>query len=388
MHAMKLLHKSLQTSCPSVHKKRLNSLMLAVESITHHQSLTVTGVGRHLRGVADVKHKIKQSDRLIGNSHLQEEVGDIYAGLIKLVLGSKTRPLILVDWSPCGRRNYQILSASIAAEGRSIQLYAEVHLEKVMNSPKIEKAFLKKLSDRLPKDCKPILVSDGGFKSQWFAAIEQRGWDWVGRIRSNAHFRLANKGVWDSCMSLYDNATSKPKLVGEVEFCKGNPVSGNMFLYKGKAKKRKFLNKDGSVSYGEMSRRHSKSQREPWLLFSSINKAVQVVNIYSKRMQIEEMFRDIKSQRNGFRLNEHNTKCIKRLDVMVLIAALASIVLWLIGLAAEKNGLHYKFQANTIRSHRVLSIIFLGKQVLLHCIKQLKMPNIREALADLQAIGA
>ena len=44
----------------------------------------------------------------------------------------------------------------------------------------------------------------------------------------------------------------------------------------------------------------------------------------------------------------------------MLIAALGMLTVTLLGHAAEKSGLHSKYQANTIRTRRVLSLFYLG----------------------------
>jgi hypothetical protein len=63
----------------------------------------------------------------------------------------------------------------------------------------------------------------------------------------------------------------------------------------------------------------------------------QLVNLYAKRMQIEESFRDIKSPQYGLGLRHSNTRCTKRFDILLLIAMLAEWVLRLIGFIATKH---------------------------------------------------
>ena len=50
-------------------------------------------------------------------------------------------------------------------------------------------------------------------------------------------------------------------------------------------------------------------------------------------------------------------------EVLLLIAVLALIVAWLLGMATMLKGDHYQFQANSVRHKRVLSIIFIGLQM-------------------------
>ncbi|MBI4356528.1 MAG: hypothetical protein HY559_01425 [Gammaproteobacteria bacterium] len=81
-------------------------------------------------------------------------------------------------------------------------------------------------------------------------------------------------------------------------------------------------------------------------------------------MQIEEGFRDLKSSQYGFGFEKSRTKHIARIQVLLLIAMLAALFAWLTGWVAEQRGLQYKFQANSIKHKRVLSLFFLGCRVI------------------------
>ncbi len=60
------------------------------------------------------------------------------------------------------------------------------------------------------------------------------------------------------------------------------------------------------------------------------------------------------------------TARVARVEVMVLLAALASLLVLIIGISAEGAGVHRRYQANTIRTRRVLALTTLGRLVLLH----------------------
>ena len=89
-------------------------------------------------------------------------------------------------------------------------------------------------------------------------------------------------------------------------------------------------------------------------------------------MEIEQNFRDYKSERFGFSLRYSRTQNIPRLAILLLIATIATIMLWLIGFAGELRNLQKDFQANTIKNRRVLSLLTLGKQIILHCLSKIK----------------
>ena len=52
--------------------------------------------------------------------------------------------------------------------------------------------------------------------------------------------------------------------------------------------------------------------------------AKKAAKIYRECMQIEEKFKDTKDRRYGFGLNESNTKTTERMNVLLLIAAIAT----------------------------------------------------------------
>lgn len=92
--------------------------------------------------------------------------------------------------------------------------------------------------------------------------------------------------------------------------------------------------------------------------------AKRVVKLYRTRMQIEEGFRDLKSPAYGFSFNLAYSRGPHRIEVLLLIAALAGMVAWAVGWLAERRQLHYQFQVNSIKHRRVLSLFYLGCQVI------------------------
>ena len=106
--------------------------------------------------------------------------------------------------------------------------------------------------------------------------------------------------------------------------------------------------------------------RVPWILAANLSEvsSKRVMVIYATRRQIEEMFRDTRSVRFGWSFRHGRTHSAQRYAIMLLLAALAGFVLTLMGIAAEDKRLHLRFQANTIRHRRVLSLFQLGKLIL------------------------
>ncbi|AQS38520.1 hypothetical protein Sps_03390 [Shewanella psychrophila] len=56
MRDIKILHQSLANQCTQIHKKRLNSLMVATESLLDGNQLSLTQLDRNIQGKVRAKH--------------------------------------------------------------------------------------------------------------------------------------------------------------------------------------------------------------------------------------------------------------------------------------------------------------------------------------------
>jgi hypothetical protein len=344
MHATRYLHKHVLKLCQAIHAKRLAVLFAAVGALARSRRLSLTGLGRSLRSSAEVKHNIKRMDRLLGNEQLYEERESIYAAVIQLVISSAQRPVIVMDWSELTwNKKYQLLRAAVPVDGRALSIYEEVHPQSKLGNARV----------------------DAGFRAPWFKAVEKVGWDWIGRVRAQTLFQWPGLESWLRCKSLYAKATHRPRCLGRVTLTRSNPLGCHLYLLKNRKR-----NRVKRTIYGTRSRAHysltvAARQSEPWLLASSLNiSPKKVTQIYRRRMQIEENFRDMKNTRWGFSLRETRTKSAHRLSILVLIGTLAHLAVWLLGKAGRRKNLHHGFQANTVRDSTVLSTFFLGSQML------------------------
>ena len=108
--------------------------------------------------------------------------------------------------------------------------------------------------------------------------------------------------------------------------------------------------------------------------------AKRLVKVYRQRMQIQLSFRDMKSQHFGEGLECSASRGTGRYTVLVLIASLAAVLLWLIGTAAERGGVHERMRPGG-RKRRAHSRLFLARLLL-------TLENCRTTIAELvDAIG-
>lgn len=389
MHALKVLHKKLKKACPTIHQKRLTILILAAQALLVGQRLSLTQLGRWLRSKARVKHNIKRIDRLLGNAHLHQERCAIYGFICRELLNGNVQPLIIVDWSDLTtERDYHLLRASIPVGGRALTLYEEAHSQKAVASPKVHKRFLRTLQRLLPRDCHPILITDAGFRNTWFKQVMALGWDYVGRVRNRDMIKPRQQSDWQSCKTLYSKATTKARHLGEYTVVRSNPVDTHLYLIKQKPKGRHRYNQDGSRTTRGQSEKIAKRQKEPWIITTSLcggqSEAQRIIKLYKTRMQIEEAFRDTKSHRIGFSLSESLTRNQQRLDILLLIGALATFITWLLGILTELKQWHRRYQSNTYKTRRVLSTFFIGCQVAKENLFRLSKREYHDALIQVR----
>ena len=119
---------------------------------------------------------------------------------------------------------------------------------------------------------------------------------------------------------------------------------------------------------GTLAKRARKLYKDPWLIAPSLpnryGAAKRIMKLYALRMQIEETFRDCKGRRWGLGLQEARSRDPQRWEILLLIGTLATVIHWLVGLAATARHYARHFQANTLKKRAVLSVCFLGRQLL------------------------
>jgi hypothetical protein len=389
MHTFSLLKRWLERNCDFVHAARREALGKGVFGLLSGGVATLTGIGRASHPEGHEKHGIKFADRLLGNRLLHSQLNALYRTLAHFLLSQTPRPLIVVDWSDVAQgHRHAMIKATVPVGGRSLTLYDQVYPLKQHNSVKANKAFLTALSRVVPGGCRPIIVTDAGFRGPWFKTVEALGWDWIGRIRRGSKYRLGSSESWAFTHTLYAQANQQPKRLGEGWLSIQQPYACVLHLYKasrrGPGRPRKPYK--STVTH----KRSRLASREPWLLATSCGltswSAKRVVKAYQLRMQIEETFRDLKSPRWGYALDYTRSRTAMRLENLLWLTTLATLAAWLAGMAAEAADLMRHYQANTERERRVLSTFFLGRRVLTKGREVVPRSALRDAMKALPFI--
>lgn len=388
MHVLKVLHKTLFSTARPIHQTRVSALFAGVDALLKGAFLTVTALGRGISSLALEKHNIKRMDRLLSNHYLHQERTGIYRSLCHYLCGAQKRPVIVVDWTDIVEQERMLLlRAALAVNGRALPLYEAVYPLHHYNAPQTHQQFLLDLKALLPEACQPIIVTDAGFRGPWFRAVEALGWDWIGRIRNCVNYRLVCHRTWRYSQDVYYRARRKVKYLGAAELSSKRPYACYLYLYKKPGQGRKANRSVVHFAKHSNSEVFHKQQQDPWLLATNLSPAhlgsEQIVRLYGKRMQIEECFRDLKSDRFGFGFTLSRSRNSERLNILLLIAALATLCLWWTGILARQKGWHRHFQANTVRHTHVLSIPYLALAVIRRSDYVVTMTELVQAKREL-----
>ena len=334
-----------------VHAVRAAAVTALVEGIIRAGRLTPATIGRLLPGSLP-KHGIKRVDRLLGNPKMVGDRQFFFLAIAHRLLWGCARPVILVDWTEAGG-GHVALVAAVPIGGRALPIYIEVHPLKKLGRAAVKKRFLCSLKAITPAGCRSVIVSDAGFKGPFFQAVLDQGWDFVGRIRGTTK-AISSVGEIISKEQFYARASIVPTELGSFGLFMKHKIPCRLVL----VRKRRRPGPKRLPPACKEEREMRKAAGDPWLLATSLPEgdAASIVGIYARRMQIEETFRDAKNHRFGWSLGDVRLSTPQRTAVLLTLAALAFLVVTLIGMAAERRGAHRAYQANT-EKRRVLSVL-------------------------------
>ena len=365
-HASRIVTSFVRKHLQAIHACRRDLWGAALNSVMNGCWLSLSCLARGLVKQGTLKAALKRMDRLIGCPRVQSEARAVGEAMVRLLCRGSGPVVIAVDWSPVTPAGTFVeLRAALvrAGMGRGLTLYQEVHALCKLSNPQVERRFLNTLHSVMPQDVSVVILTDAGFHQPWFAHVERLGWGWVGRVRSGGGHLSQDQEHWQDASGWFAKATRQARRMSGCWLTKRHRLACDVVLYRRRMKGGKRYGRAGHKVTPKARQEARKSAHEPWLLAHSPSlaqmRADQIVAWYSRRMQIEENFRDHKSPVFGLGLRVSQSRSASRLLALLLIGSIAAYLLWHIGQLAEAEGLHRRFKATT-RSARELSLISLG----------------------------
>ena len=389
MTARMMISGMLKHLTGNLHAKLRAALAAAVDAVLRGGHLSLSQLARAVNSTTAMRYRIKRVDRLLGNHSLYSARAAIYRQVADYWLAGIGEVLVVIDWSDATTdQRWHLLRASIAVKGRSVTLYEEIHPQRKYGNQQVHQHFLARLATILPVGSRPVIMTDAGFRSTWFDLVNEQRWPWVGRIRGKDMVSIAN-GPWRRCTEVFLDATSDIQSFAEARYVRSHPTACRLILLKRQAKNRHRHTKRGSLSRARSSINASRSAREPWLLACSPvlgqRSAVDLVAMYAQRMQIEESFRDLKNERLGLGFSAARSRSGRRLEILLLIAHLASWLMRVIGECAQACQMQKFFQSVPKLKHKEISVMTLARRVIdggAFWLRQLHPQNARKILRE------
>ena len=104
-----------------------------------------------------------------------------------------------------------------------------------------------------------------------------------------------------------------------------------------------------------------------------------MVTLYTRRMQIELSFRDLKSHRYSQGFEDSLNRRGARIEVLLLLNTLAAFATWLVGMACEASGID-TWRTPYRSRRRLYSVKRLGREALVQRWLPISLPRLLERL--------
>ena len=312
-----------------LHLKRIASLADATTGVLHWASLAIHAIGRGLAVAKgrQVKHAVKQVDRLLSNANI--DVWALFASWVPFVLGQRTEAVVAMDWTDFDADDHTTLAIHlITSHGRATPLLWLTVRKSTLKDQRnaIEDKLLHRLREVVPQTVLITVLADRGFGDQkLYEYLKELGFDYIIRFR-------------EAIVVTDDKDVSKPA-------SQWVPQNFKPRILRGARVTQALYPVEAVVCIKDVG------MKDSWCLATSRKdlSAWQVVRLYGKRFTIEESFRDGKDIRFGLGLSQTHISEEGRRDRLLLVCAMAVTLLTLLGAAGESMGLDRMLKVNTVK---------------------------------------
>jgi len=324
-------------------RPQLKNLSDVIVALFFNKSFALREIASKMPGESNVKHKLKRLVYFLDSFKLDDTFFKSYIKTLFALPSFRFRKrkylTILLDFTTL-LDDFLILSASISFKGRSIPVYIKVWKgvhEHYDYKGRVEE-FIKHLSNLLPKQ-NYELIADRGFQGYDMIQIfKNSGWDYCVRLQKSYCVKEKSSPNYVQ-MSLFEDGFYEDVTVG-----KNRPTE--------------------NVNLAVNSIKNEEGEKCTWYLLTSVKSKERAVNDYSRRMWIEETFKDLK----GVLKWEQYTEKIPekgRLEKMIVISCLSYAIQMSIGdridvpkSEEKKTSILKRFQNIISSSYRLVGKLF------------------------------
>jgi hypothetical protein len=312
-----------------MHIKRVESVVNATTGAVQAARLGISAIGHGLamaKGL-EVKHAIKQVDRLLSNKKL--DVWEHFAVWIPYVVGSRSEILVALDWTEFDRDDQSTIALHmLTSHGRATPLLWKTVVKSELAGWRNahEDSLLNRLREVLPEGVQVTVLADRGFgDAKLYELMRQLRFDYIIRFREN--IAVEDQHGESRPAAEWLTPSGRAKMLREAcVTAELHPVPAVVCV-------------------------RAKGMKDAWCLATSRDdlNASAIIKLYGRRFTIEESFRDQKDLHFGMGLSQIRISKPERRDRLLLISGLAIALLTMLGAAGEILGMDRMLRANTAK---------------------------------------
>jgi len=333
-----ILKKQIEQSVPTGHTYRKRNLAWFMTGIYHSGSVHLSKVANQIPGVAKRLSQTRRLSRFLNNPCVQVREWYRPIAMDLLLAAEKTGMIRLIIDATKVTNGYQLLMVAVAYRRRALPIaWTWVRGAKGHSTGHKQAALLDYVHGLVSPNATVIVTGDSEF-TPLQALFDDWHWFYVLRHKGSHLYRQHSDEAWQRV----DTLVTKPgeqHWITDIELTKEHQHSCNFFA---------------CWKLGE---------KEPWLLATNLPSAQKTNKHYKKRMWIEEMFGDFKS--NGADLEKSRLQHFLRLSRLTLVVAL--LYVWVVAFGAstiKKGNRHFVDRAD----RRDLSIYRIGYDMFERCL--------------------
>ena len=332
--SLAVVERFIRSIFKELHVKRARLMATMVVAALGSNRAGIAALGRSLalqRG-KHIKHAIKQIDRGLSNpgfvvERLLGQWAHAVAG------GGRGRLLIALDWTDFGRDTHTLVASRVHDDGRVIPMLwrTVTFLQRKGRMAEIQVELLRQLRAALG-DRQAVLLADRGFADvKLYRELQELGFFFI--IRFRERHLLSPRGQQRQRASRWVAHDGRARRLTDVALGYRTGVRAHVVLVK------------------------KRRMKSPWCLATNLtDRAERVIAAYARRFSTEETFRDFKDVRFGWGLKLCRISRSDRRDRMLLVLAIGSLTLTILGSLVERAGISRLLKANTVpaRTHSLL----------------------------------
>jgi hypothetical protein len=318
---------------------RIRGMAWLQSGMLHSRSVHLHRIASKIPGQAKKVSVVRQLERLVDNRHIRVRTWyrPIATGVLEEAVRAGGTLRLIIDGSKVGH-GHQLLMVALGYRRRSVPRpkgtrWTWVGSKRGHSSGYKQSALLAYVHGLMPQGAVVVVIGDSEF-SPLQATLESWGWSYALRQKGSHLLRLGQEQGWQRCDTLLTQPGERRWLTS-IELTQHHAHSCNLLAF------------------------WQAGEKEPWLIATNLPTAALTRLHYSRRMWVEGMFADFKS--NGFDLQASRLQRFLHLSRLTLALALLYVTLLALGAQTIKNGRRPLIDRN---DRRDLSIFRIGFDML------------------------